>query len=44
VIDTALAPVGGIIIPTNKLAVLTPYLTLAGLIIAVSVVTIKKRK
>ena len=38
-------PVGGVAIPVNKFAVLTPYLALAGLIIAVSTVTIiKKRK
>jgi hypothetical protein len=37
--------VGGITLPTNTLAILTPYLALAGLIIAVSTVyVIKKRK
>jgi hypothetical protein len=37
-------PVGGVIAPVDKLAVLTPYLALAGLIIAVSVIVIRKRK
>jgi len=37
--------VGGIITPVNKLGVLTPYLALAGLIVAISTVyIIKKRK
>jgi len=36
--------VGGISTPINKLEILTPYLALAGLIIAVSAVMIKKRK
>ncbi|MFC1506523.1 hypothetical protein ACFLQ6_05560 [Thermoproteota archaeon] len=35
--------VGGISTPINKLEILTPYLALAGLIIAVSVIVIKKR-
>jgi hypothetical protein len=39
------APVGGVLAQTNKLEILTPYFTLAGLIIAVSTVyVIKKRK
>jgi hypothetical protein len=38
------APVGGISPPINKLAVLAPYLALAGLIIAASAVIVKKRK
>jgi hypothetical protein len=38
------APVGGISTPINKLEILTPYLALAGLIIAVSAIVIKKRK
>ncbi|MFC1505482.1 hypothetical protein ACFLQ6_00265 [Thermoproteota archaeon] len=39
------APVGGIVIPMNKLAVIIPYLTLVGLVAAVSTVYIfKKRK
>ncbi len=37
-------PVGGITTPINKLEILTPYIALAGLIIAVSTVIIKKRK
>jgi hypothetical protein len=40
-----LRPVGGIVMPTNKLEILTPYLALTGLIIAVSaVVVIRKRR
>jgi hypothetical protein len=39
------APVGGVVIPINSLKILAPYLTLAGLIIAVSTVyVLKKRK
>jgi hypothetical protein len=38
-------PVGGLVMPTNKLEILTPYLALAGLIVAVSaVVAVKKRR
>jgi len=38
-------PVGGLVTPTNKLVMLTPYIALAGLIITVSTVyVIKKRK
>jgi hypothetical protein len=38
-------PVGGILMPTNKLEILTPYLALAGLIAVVSaVVVVKKRR
>ena len=38
-------PVGGIVMPTNKLEVLTPYLALAGLVAVVSaVVLVKKRR
>jgi WD40 repeat protein len=38
-------PVGGVVTPTNKLEILTPYLTLAGLVVALStVVTFKKRR
>jgi len=38
-------PVGGIVTPVNKLELLTPYLALAGLLIAVSVVvSIRRRK
>jgi hypothetical protein len=37
--------VGGLVMPTNKLEILTPYLALAGLIAAVSaVVAVKRRK
>lgn len=40
-----LAPVGGVASPINKIEILTPYITLAGLIAVVSTVyVIKKRK
>ena len=38
------APVGGIVTPTNKLEILTPYVALAGLIAIVSAVTMVKRR
>jgi len=38
------APVGGITAPVNKLEVLIPYIALAGLIITISTIEIKKRK
>ena len=38
------APVGGIVMPVDKLAVLTPYLALAGLIAAVSTVYVMRRR
>ena len=41
---SSFAPVGGVASPVNKFAVLTPYVALAGLIIAVSAIVIKKRK
>ena len=37
-------PVGGIVTYVNKLEILTPYLVLAGLIVAVSALIFKKRK
>ncbi len=38
-------PVGGVVVSTDKLAILAPYLVLAGLAIAVSaVLVVKKRK
>jgi hypothetical protein len=38
-------PVGGVVLPINTLAILTPYIALAGLVIAVSaVVAVKKRR
>jgi hypothetical protein len=38
-------PVGGVIAPVNKLVLATPFLALAGLIVAVSaVVAVKKRR
>ncbi len=38
------APVGGVASPINKLEILTPYLALTGLIIAVSTVYVIKRR
>ena len=44
-IEYAFGPIGGILMPVNKLEVLAPYLALAGLIAAIStVIVIKKRK
>jgi len=41
----ACRPVGGVVMPTNTLAITAPYLALAGLIVAVSaVVAVKKRR
>jgi hypothetical protein len=37
-------PVGGVVTSINKLAILAPYIALAGLILTVSAVIIKKRK
>ncbi len=37
-------PVGGVVTAVNKLTIVAPYLALAGLILAVSAVIIKKRK
>jgi len=38
-------PVGGVVVPTNKLEILTPYLALAGLVaIASAVVAVRKRR
>jgi len=42
--DPEPAPVGGVVLPTNTLAILTPYLALAGLIVAVSAVVVVKRR
>jgi len=36
--------VGGYVIPVNKLEVLSPYLALAGLIAAITILTVKIRK
>jgi len=44
-VNPAARPVGGVTMPTNKLEILTPYLALAGLAVAVSaVVAVKKRR
>ena len=37
-------PVGGVVTPVNKLGLATPYLALAGLVIAVSAVVVVKRR
>jgi len=37
-------PVGGVLMPVNKLEILTPYLALAGLVIAVSAVVVVKKR
>jgi len=42
--DIEPAPVGGITAPVNKLEVLMPYIALAGLIITISAIEIRKRK
>jgi hypothetical protein len=39
-----LLPVGGAVMPTNKLEIITPYLALAGLVMAVSAVVVRKRR
>jgi hypothetical protein len=36
--------VGGVVVPTNTLAILSPYLAIAGLVIAVSAVVVVKRR
>ena len=38
------APVGGLVTPTNRLEILTPYIALAGLIITISSVYVFKRR
>jgi hypothetical protein len=42
--DPTIAPVGGVVVPTKTLAILAPYLALAGLFIAVSAVVVVKRR
>ena len=42
--DVEPAAVGGVVVPVNKLEILTPYLALAGLVIAVSAVVVAKRR
>lgn len=37
-------PVGGVLVPINKLEILTPYIALAGLIVAVSAVVVAKKR
>jgi hypothetical protein len=37
-------PVGGLIIPTNKLEILTPYLALAGFAVIISAVVVVKKR
>ena len=36
--------VGGLVMPTNELEILAPYLALVGLVVAVSVVVVVKRR
>jgi len=43
-IDAAGAPVGGILVAANKLAIIAPYVTLFGVIAAVAVVAVWKRR
>ena len=44
-LPSCLRPVGGVVMPTNTLAIAAPYLALAGLVAAVSaVVVVKKRR
>jgi hypothetical protein len=38
------APVGGVVTPVNKLEILTPYIALAGLIVAVSTVYVMRKR
>jgi hypothetical protein len=44
ILHAATGPVGGVTLPTNKLEILTAYLTLAGLAAAVSAVVVVKRR
>ena len=44
VIECIGAPVGGVVLPTNALAILAPFAALAGLIVAVSAVIAVKRR
>jgi hypothetical protein len=43
-LEACAPPVSGLIMPVNKIEIITPYLALATLIIVVSTVIIKKRK
>lgn len=44
-VDPAYArPVGGVVVPTDKLEIMTPYLALAGLVAIVSTVVVAKRR
>jgi hypothetical protein len=42
--DPEAAPVGGVVLPINTLAILAPFAALAGLVIAVSAVVVVKRR
>jgi len=41
---TQMGPVGGVVMPTNTLAILAPYLALAGLIAVVSAIVVVERR
>lgn len=41
--DVAPRPVGGVVTPTNKLEILTPYLALVGLVAVVTTAIVAKR-
>jgi hypothetical protein len=43
-IDVETNPVGGVVMPTNTLAIIAPYLALAGLVAVVSAVIVVKRR
>jgi hypothetical protein len=42
--SSAPRPVGGIMVPTNKLEILTPYLVLAALIAVVSAIVVVRKR
>ena len=46
VVDPVFAPVGGFVIPVNKLTILAPYLALVGLVgtVTVAVAVTRRRK
>ncbi|MCJ7759731.1 hypothetical protein MUP59_01115 [Candidatus Bathyarchaeota archaeon] len=44
ILTTRSLPVDGVVTPVNKLALATPFIALAGLIVAVSTVVVVKRR